>query len=111
MRHRQAVSVWLHRHHSTCSPPFCQHTNPRICSCDLSVADEPWLSASQLATAYLFNPFAILSCVAGTLTSAENAAVMLALAGGCLRNGPLTGFGLALGGYLGLHPLLLLVSE
>lgn len=61
--------------------------------------------------AYLFNPFAILSCVAGTLTSAENAAVMLALAGGCLRNGPLAGFGLALGGYLGLHPLLLLVSD
>lgn len=51
-----------------------------------------------------------MTCVAGTLTSAENAAVLVAVAGGCLRNGPLGGFGLAVGAYLGLHPLLLLVS-
>jgi hypothetical protein len=71
--------------------------------------DAPWVSAPQLALCYLFNPFTIASCVAGTLTSAENAAVLVAVAGGCLRNGPLVGFGLAVGAYLGLHPLLLLV--
>jgi hypothetical protein len=83
-------------------------THAAACS---SRADAPWLSASQLALFYLFNPFSVLSCVANTLTSAENAAVMVAVAGGCLRNGPLVGFGLAVGGYLGLHPLLLTVSH
>lgn len=73
-------------------------------------ADAPWLSPRQLALCYLFNPFTVLSCVAGSLTSAENAAVMVAVAGGCSRNGPLVGAGLAAGAYLGLHPLLLLVS-
>lgn len=74
-------------------------------------ADAPWLSATQLTLFYLFNPFTIITCVAGTTTSAENAAVLVALAGGCLGNGPLAGFGLAVGAYLGLHPLLLLVSS
>lgn len=74
-------------------------------------ADLPWLSALQLVLLYLYNPFTVLSCVAGTLTSAENAAVLVAVAGACRRNGPLAGLGLALGAYLGLHPLLLLVRD
>jgi hypothetical protein len=51
----------------------------------------------------------LLACAAGNLASAENAAVLLAVAGGCLRNGPLAGLGLALAGYLGIYPLLLTV--
>lgn len=74
-------------------------------------ADGSWLSPEQLSLLYLLNPFTVLICVAGTTTSAENMAVMLAVAGGVTCKGPLAGFGVALGAYMGLHPLLLMVSS
>lgn len=84
------------------TPPLAAHAWPPS-------ADAPWLTPQQLALLYLFNPFAVLSCVAGSSTPAENAALLVAVAGGCLRNGPLAGFGLAAAAYLGLQPLLMLV--
>jgi hypothetical protein len=82
-----------------------------MCSSPLSCPTPPGLllSPAGLAAAYLWNPLAILSCVAGTTTPLENAAVLLALLGGALRNAPLAAAGLAAGAYIGLHPLLLAV--
>jgi phosphatidylinositol glycan class U len=64
----------------------------------------------QLAALYLWNPFTIASCVSGSLTSLENLAVMVAASGAVRRNAPTCMFGLALGAYLSLSPILLLVS-
>ena len=60
---------------------------------------------------YLLNPFTVLSCVAGTTSPFENLAVLVALYGACTGDLVLSGLALSLGGYLGIHPLLLLVSE
>lgn len=59
---------------------------------------------------YLLNPFTVLSCVAGTTSPFENLAVLVALYGACAGDLVLTGLALSIGGYLGIHPLLLLVS-
>jgi hypothetical protein len=67
------------------------------------------LSPAALAAAYLWNPLAILSCVAGATTPLENAATLLALLGGAARDAPLAAAGLAAAAYVGLHPLLLAV--
>jgi hypothetical protein len=75
-----------------------------------AAADAPWLSPQQLSLLYLLNPFAVLACVAGSSTSAENMGVMLAVAGGVMRNAPMAAAGVAVGAYMGLHPALLVVS-
>jgi hypothetical protein len=69
------------------------------------------LGPAALAAAYLWNPFGLLSTVAGTTTPLENAAVAAALLGGAARNAPLAAAGLAAGAYLGLHPVLLAVRR
>lgn len=50
-----------------------------------------------------------LSTIGGTTTPLENLAVLVELLGGATRNPPLAAAGLAVGTYLGLHPLLLAV--
>ncbi|KAI8476908.1 MAG: GPI transamidase subunit PIG-U-domain-containing protein, partial [Monoraphidium minutum] len=67
------------------------------------------LGPAALAAAYLWNPLAMLSSIAGTTTPLENLAVMVSLLGGAARNAPLAAAGLAAGAYVGLHPLLLAV--
>lgn len=74
-------------------------------------ADAPWLSPEQLSLLYLLNPFTILTCVAGSSTSAENMGVILAVAGGLMRNAPMAAAGVAVGTYMGLQPALLVVSR
>ena len=59
---------------------------------------------------YLWNPFAILSSVAGTSSSLENLLILVGVLGGVEGNVPLASFGVAAGAYVGLHPLLLMVS-
>ncbi|WIA30077.1 hypothetical protein OEZ86_000172 [Tetradesmus obliquus] len=71
--------------------------------------DAPWLSPQQLSLLYLLQPFAVLACVAGSSTSAENMGVLLAVAGGVTRNAPMAAAGVAVGTYMGLHPALLVV--
>ena len=59
---------------------------------------------------YLLNPFSVLSCVAGTISPLENLSVIAALYAACAGDLVMSAVALALGGYLGIHPLLLLVS-
>lgn len=68
------------------------------------------LGPAALAAAYLWNPLGVMSSLAGTTTPLENLAVAATLLGGASRNAPLAAAGAAAGAYVGLHPLLLLVS-
>jgi hypothetical protein len=58
---------------------------------------------------YLWNPLAILSCVAGTSSGLENLLLLIGVLGGVQGNIPLASFGIAAGAYVGMHPLLLTV--
>ena len=69
------------------------------------------MTPEQLAAIYLWNPFTIASCISGSLTSLENLALMVATYGAVSRRTPTCMFGLALGFYLTLSPILLLVSN
>ena len=62
-----------------------------------------------IAMAYLFNPFSIMSCVAGTSSPLENLAVVGAVLAAVLGRSLATAFCIALGSYLGVQPLFLIV--
>jgi len=64
----------------------------------------------QLAAFYLWNPFGVLACASGSSSPMENAAIMAALYGAAAGDAAVAAFGVAVGAYLALNPLLLLVS-
>ncbi|KAK5082827.1 hypothetical protein LTR05_006708 [Lithohypha guttulata] len=66
------------------------------------------LDETQIATAYLFNPFTILSCLGSSTTLVTNAAVIQAVASAAAGNAFGAMFAIALGTYLSLYPALLL---
>jgi len=66
------------------------------------------LDSSQLALAYLFNPFSIISCLGSSTTIFTNAAILQAVANACAGNAFGTMFAIACGTYLSLYPALLL---
>ena len=74
------------------------------------IVPRPLAGPDAVMAVYLLNPFSVLSSVAGTTTPLENLCVVAALyAAACRRDVVLAALALAFGGYLGLHPLLLLV--
>jgi len=66
------------------------------------------LDGSQLAVAYLFNPFTILSCLGQSTTVFTNAAIIQAIASASIGNTFSTMFTIAVGTYFSLYPALLL---
>ena len=66
------------------------------------------LDGSQLALAYLFNPFSIISCLGASTTTFTNAAILQAVASACSGNAFGAMFAIACGSYLSLYPALLL---
>ena len=67
------------------------------------------VSTDGVMALFLFNPFTVASCVAGTLSSFENLCVLAAVWCGIRRDAAGAAFAVAAGAYLGLHPFLLLV--
>ncbi|KAG1676962.1 hypothetical protein FOA52_014838 [Chlamydomonas sp. UWO 241] len=63
-----------------------------------------------LVALYLFNPLTLAACVGCTTTCLESAAVVGAVAGAATGSAWSAAACVAVGAYLGLHPLLLLVS-
>eukprot|EP00955_Chlamydomonas_euryale_P049782 354351-Chlamydomonas_euryale.AAC.2 len=68
-------------------------------------------SPNVLTALYLFNPLLLLASAARVVTVLENFAVVVALAGACAGRPWVAAGGVAVAGYLGLHPLLLTVSS
>lgn len=66
------------------------------------------LDASQIAAAYLFNPFSILSCLGCSTTNFTSAAILQATASAATGNAFGAMFAMALGTYFSLYPALLL---
>lgn len=66
------------------------------------------MDGSQLAIAYLFNPFTIISCLGMSTTLFTNAAVIQAVASASAGNAFGAMFALALGSYFSMYPALLL---
>lgn len=66
------------------------------------------LDGGQLAIAYLFNPFTILSCLGHSTTAFTNAAITQAIASASTGDAFGTMFAAALGSYFSLYPALLL---
>lgn len=66
------------------------------------------MDGSQLALAYLFNPFTIISCLGTSTTLFTNAAIIQAVASASEGNAFGAMFALALGSYLSMYPALLL---
>ena len=66
------------------------------------------LDGSQLALAYLFNPFTIVSCLGSSTMIFTNAAILQAVASASTGNAFGAMFALACGTYLSLYPALLL---
>lgn len=66
------------------------------------------MDGSQLATAYLFNPFTIISCLGTSTTLFTNTAIIQAIASASAGNAFGAMFALALGTYLSMYPALLL---
>lgn len=67
------------------------------------------IAPSSLGLAYLYNPAAMMTSIAGSTCSWENLSVLLALWGAARGDGPLAGLGLAWATYLSLNPVLLVV--
>ena len=66
------------------------------------------LDQTQIAVAYLFNPFTILSCLGSSTTIFTNATILQATASALVGNGFGTMFAMAVGTYLSIYPGLLL---
>lgn len=85
------------------SLPYCHSP---LCSSGAGL----WAQPHHLAGMYLWNPFAIISCVSGSLSPMENLFSLLAVYAAAVGNIPLAAFATACGAYLSLHPILLLVG-
>ncbi|KAK5952606.1 hypothetical protein OHC33_006198 [Knufia fluminis] len=66
------------------------------------------LDGSQLALAYLFNPFSIISCLGSSTTIFTNATILQAIASATAGNAFGAMFAIACSTYLSLYPALLL---
>lgn len=66
------------------------------------------LDASQMAAAYLFNPFSILSCLGSSTTNLTSAAILQSVASAAGGDAFGAMFAIALGTYFSLYPALLL---
>ena len=66
------------------------------------------LDGSQLALAYLFNPFSIISCLGSSTTIFTNATILQAVASATTGNAFGAMFAVACASYLSLYPALLL---
>lgn len=98
--------TWL-RHANFCSVCCFCNTVYRICAHFVAGL---WAQPHHLAGMYLWNPFAIMSCVSGAVSPMENLSSLLAVYGAAVGNIPLAAFATACGAYLSLHPILLLVG-
>lgn len=66
------------------------------------------LNGSLIAAAYLFNPFTILTCLGRSTSIFTNAAIIQAVLNAQSGNALRAMFGLAIGSYLSMYPVLLL---
>eukprot|EP00898_Chlorokybus_atmophyticus_P002273 jgi/Chlat1/3046/Chrsp208S08793 len=64
---------------------------------------------NTVAALFLFNPYSIASCVGRSLGTIVNGFVFMALAAAASGDVALATFGVAVAGYLSLHPILLIV--
>lgn len=68
------------------------------------------LSPDVVMGLFLFNPFTIASCISGSTSSLEMLCVLMAVHRGVAKDVPGAAFAVAAATYVGLHPLLLMVS-
>lgn len=63
-----------------------------------------------LSSWYLLNPFGVLTCVGCSLSSFENLFVIISVYGVVSHQPFLSAFSLVLASYVGLHPVLFMVT-
>lgn len=68
--------------------------------------DMKW-SSTAVGAAFLFNPFAVITCIGRATSSFTNCAILVAVAGACSANFSVALPAIALAAYLSMYPLLL----